>query len=87
MPTLATTQLSSKGQVVIPKQIRKKLKLKTGSKFVVVGEKGIVVLKEITPPAMAEFDSLITEARKQARTAGLKRGDITQAIKKVRTKR
>ena len=87
MPTLATTQLSSKGQVVIPEQIRKKLKLKTGSKFVVVGEKGTVVLKEITPPAMAEFDSLITEARKQARTAGLKRGDITLALKKVRTKR
>lgn len=87
MSTLATTQLSSKGQVVIPEQIRKKLKLKTGSKFVVVGEKGIVVLKEITPPAMAEFDNLIAEARKQARTAGLKRVDITQAIKKVRMKR
>lgn len=87
MSNLATTQLSSKGQVVIPEQIRKKLKLKTGSKFVVVGEMGTVVLKEITPPAMDEFDSLVTEARKQARTAGLKRGDISQAIKKVRAKR
>ncbi len=87
MSPLATTHLSSKGQVVIPEQIRKKLNLKTVSKFVVVGEKNTVVLKEITTTAINEFDSLITEARKQARTAGLKRGDISQAIKKVRTKR
>ena len=86
MSNLPTTQLSSKGHVVIPEPIRKKLKLKTGSKFVVVGEKGTVVLKEIAPPTMSEFDSLISEARKQARKVGLKRGDITQAIKSARTR-
>ena len=45
MANLATTKMSSKGQVVIPEDIRKRLKLKSGSQFVVVGDKDIVILK------------------------------------------
>ncbi len=84
MPDLATTQLSSKGQVVIPEEIRKKLKLKPGSKFVVVGDKGTVILKEITLPSMDEFDDLLMEAKSLARKVGLKPQAIKRAIKKVR---
>ncbi len=87
MPGLATTRMSSKGQVVIPEEIRKRLRLKAGSQFVVVGEKDTVILKAISPPSLEEFDDLITEARKQARRAGLKRSDITAAIAKVRGRR
>jgi len=36
---------------------------------------------------MAQFDDLIAEARKQARSAGLKRSDIAAAIAKVRGRR
>ena len=86
MTPLATTQLSSKGQIVIPEEIRKKLKLKPGSKFVVVGGEGTVVLKEIRQPSMAEFDALIKEARQQARRARITQGDIKQAIKSARAK-
>lgn len=84
MGNLATTKMSSKGQVVIPEDIRKRLKLKAGSQFVVVGENDVVILKAITPPSMEEFDSLIAEARSQARQANLKRTDIAAAIAKVR---
>lgn len=87
MPELATTRMSSKGQVVIPEEIRKRLRLKAGSQFVVVGEKDTVILKAISPPSLEEFDDLITEARKQARRASLKRSDITAAIGKVRSRR
>jgi len=37
METLATTRMSSKGQIVIPEELRKRLNLKTGAQFVVVG--------------------------------------------------
>jgi AbrB family looped-hinge helix DNA binding protein len=84
MSNLATTKMSSKGQVVIPEDIRKKLKLKAGSQFVVVGENDVVILKAISPPSMDEFDKLIAEARKQSTEAGMKRTDITAAIAKVR---
>jgi len=84
MPELATTKMSSKGQVVIPEDIRKKLGLKAGSQFVVVGEKDTVILKAISPPSMEDFDRLIAKARKQAAKAGLKRSDIAAAILKAR---
>lgn len=79
MPGFATTRMSSKGQVVIPEEIRKRLRLKAGSQFVVVGEKDTVILKAISRPSLEEFDDLITEAGKQAGKAGPKRSDITAA--------
>jgi len=84
MANLATTKMSSKGQVVIPEDIRKRLKLKAGSQFVVVGENDVIILKSIFPPSMNEFDTLIEEARRQGKEAGLKQADITKAIAKVR---
>jgi len=87
MSDLATTKMSSKGQVVIPENIRKRLKLKTGAQFVVVGDNDVVILKAISPPAMEEFDQLIAKARKQAQKAGLKKSDITAVINKVRRRK
>ena len=84
MADLATTKMSSKGQVVIPEDIRKRLGLKAGSQFVVVGEKDVVILKAISPPSMDEFDDLITQARERAQKAGMKKSDIRMAIKKAR---
>jgi AbrB family looped-hinge helix DNA binding protein len=79
--------MSSKGQVVIPEGIRKLLKLKAGSQFVVLGKDDVVILKAISPPAMEEFDSLIAAARKGARQAGMKRSDVARAIARVRGRR
>ena len=87
MANVATTKMSSKGQVVIPEDIRKRLNLQTGAQFVVVGEKDVVILKSITPPSIEEFDSLIADARKKGKQAGLKKADIEDAINKVRGKK
>ena len=87
MASLATTKMSSKGQVVIPEDIRRRLKLKNGSRFVVVGKDDVIILKTIAPPSMAEFDGMIAEARRQARKAGLKRADISSAIARARRRK
>lgn len=84
METIATTRMSSKGQVVIPETIRKRLNLKEGAQFVVVGEGDVVILKVITAPSMEPFDALIQQARKQAEAAGLERADITKAVSRAR---
>jgi AbrB family looped-hinge helix DNA binding protein len=81
---LATTRLSSKGQVVIPEEIRESLGLKSGVQFVVIGKGDSVILKTIYPPSFDEFEDLLKDARKQARQAGLKKPDILKSIKKVR---
>ena len=87
MSTFATTKMSSKGQVVIPEEIRKKLRLKPGSQFVVVGRGDVVVLKAISMPSMDEFDDVLADARRSARRAGLKRSDVAAAVAAVRAKR
>ena len=87
MSNVSTTKMSSKGQVVIPENIRKQLNLKAGAQFVVVGEKDVVILKNISPPSLDEFDALIVDARKKGKQAGLKRSDIKDAILKAREKK
>ena len=84
---LATTKMSSKGQVVIPEDIRKRLNLKEGAQFVVVGENGVVILKAITEPSIDEFDALIQQAQAQAKQAGLKRSDVGAAVTKARARK
>lgn len=87
MRSVATTKLSSKGQVVIPEEIRVRLGLKTGAEFVVVGERDVVILKSIAPPAMKDFDDLVRRARRSARSAGLTRSDLRKAVLQARAAR
>jgi AbrB family looped-hinge helix DNA binding protein len=84
MGTVATTRMSSKGQVVIPEAIRKQLNLQEGMQFIVIGEGDVVILKAISAPSMEAFDALIQQARQQAQAAGLKRSDIDKAVSKAR---
>jgi AbrB family looped-hinge helix DNA binding protein len=80
----ATTRLSSKGQVVIPEEIRNRLGLEAGAQFVVVGEGDVVVLKALKAPRMSDFKALLDEAEKSAEAAGLTPADVERAISEVR---
>ena len=84
MSFVGTTKMSSKGQVVIPENIRKRLGLKTGSQFVVVGDKDVVILKSISAPTMSDFDNMVDKAREQAKKVGFKESDIKKMITLVR---
>ena len=87
MRSAATTRLSSKGQVVIPEEIRDRLGLKAGNRFLVLGERDVVILKSIAAPSMAEFDDLVLRARSAARRAGLKPPDVRRAVTRARAAR
>lgn len=87
MVNVSTTKMSSKGQVVIPENIRKQLNLKAGAQFVVIGEKDVVILKNIAQPSLDEFGVLIAEARKKGKQAGIKKSDINDAILEARGKK
>jgi AbrB family looped-hinge helix DNA binding protein len=84
MSTVGTTRMSSKGQVVIPEEVRTSLRLEPGAQFIVIGENDVVILKTIVPPSMSEFDGIVTRARRQAKAAGMKPSDIARAVAKVR---
>lgn len=83
---IATTKMTTKGQVVIPESVRNRLSLHAGDQFVVVGDRDVVILKTIRQPSTKEFDALIALARKQARDAGMKKEDIGLEVKAVRSR-
>ncbi len=87
MSETATTTLSSKGQVVIPEEIRSRLGLKPGIQFIVIADRDVVIFKVLEPPALSEFDNLVKRARNEAKKAGLKSTDIDKAVSKVRRAR
>lgn len=84
MRSAATTTLSSKGQVVIPEEIRAQLGLEPGAQFVVIADRDVVIFKLLEPPSLAEFKSLVGRARKVARKTGLTRADVDASVKRVR---
>lgn len=86
MSNLATTKLSSKGQVVIPEEIRDQMRLHTGDQFLVIAEKGVMILKTIEKPNMSQYKDLITKTRKLAKSSGLSEQDVLRAIKVARKK-
>jgi AbrB family looped-hinge helix DNA binding protein len=87
MSNLATTRLSSKGQVVIPGIIRRRLGLQAGDQFVVLGEGDTVILKAIVPPDREALLGVLKRARTEARRAGVTRRDVQNTIKAVRRRR
>jgi len=87
MGAVATTKLSSKGQVVIPEDIRERMGLKEGDQFVVIGQGDVVILKTLNPPPLKNFERMITEARNVAKRAGLKKSEIQKVVKKVRSQK
>jgi AbrB family looped-hinge helix DNA binding protein len=84
MSSIATTKLSSKGQIVIPEDVRKELGLEAGAQFVVMGEGDLVILKKIEAPDRREFLALARRVRGQARRAGMKRSDVKKAVRASR---
>ena len=89
METLMTdvTALSSKGQVVLPKNIREALALMPGSRLMVFSDGDNILLKPIKQPDMTEFSNLMDGAKKWAENVGMTEDDISDAIKAVRKSR
>lgn len=84
MAAYATTKLSSKGQVVIPEEVRRTLGLNEGDQFLVIGQGDAVILKTITPPKIEEFQELLSKARAEGRKARIGKADLKSAIARVR---
>ena len=82
----STTMLSSKGQVVIPEEIRDRLGLTPGTRFVVVAESDVVVFKVLQAPEADEFAGLVAQARAVAREEGLRVADVGRAVREARRK-
>lgn len=84
MKKVLMTNMSSKGQVVIPNEFRKRLGLSTGTPLAVYTDGSTLLLKPVAVPEADTFEKLLKESRKAAKAGGLKRSDISKTIRKVR---
>lgn len=79
--------MSSKGQLVIPAEIRKKLSIESGDKLAVYASDDVIMLKPIRVPTVEDFMKNMDEARDWAASVGYKESDINDIIKEVRQKK
>jgi len=81
---MTTTSLSSRGQIVLPLSIRKKMGLKEGTQFIVISDDENILLKPIKEPSLNEFKQLLEQSRQWAEDAKMTEEDIAEAITQVR---
>ncbi|MEK6960639.1 MAG: hypothetical protein AABX47_05675 [Nanoarchaeota archaeon] len=89
--SVETTRMSSKGQIVIPLDIREAVLAGEGTIFAVAGIKDTIILKKVTTPEkealLKEIGKIATEGRKRLEKNGLKETDIPTIVEKMRRKR
>ena len=86
MENVEITSVSSRGQVVIPQNLRERLKIREGEKFIVIGEGNTIILKKLEMPSFDGFDKLLRKTREFVKIKGLKEKDIEEAITATRKK-
>ena len=77
-------KMSSKGQIVIPKEMRNELSLKEGDQLVAMCDGNTIVLKLLEMPTYDEFIESIHNCQADAKDAGLTPKDLEEIIKQVR---
>ena len=72
------TTTSPKGQVVIPQEIRKQMKLEVGTKFAVYGRGDTIIFKRVELPTARDFEKLAKFGRVFAKGKGIKEKDVLE---------
>ena len=83
-----TIKMSSRGQIVIPQDIRQELKASEGTIFSVVSAKDMIILKKVSTPSkedlIKEIGAIALEGRKRAEKLDIKESDVPGLVQKVR---
>ena len=87
---IETVKMSSKGQIVIPQDIRKEIKASEGTVFAVISSKDSLILKKLTTPSkedlIKELGVIAKEGKKRLQEKGIKESDIPEIVDKSRRK-
>lgn len=88
MSNVEITHMSSKGQVVIPQDIREEIHAEEGTAFAVFGTKDMVLLKKIHKPTKEDFEvswnKLVKESSEKVKKLGIKEKDVNELIHRGR---
>ncbi len=85
-----TTKMSSKGQIVIPQDIREDIEATEGTIFAVTHNKDTIILKKMEKPSkefiLKEIEKMAKENRKYLESKGFTEKDVMEKILKSRGK-
>ena len=81
------TKLSSKGQVVIPRSVRKELGLKEGTPFVVIARKDSILLKKMEKPKIKSWDEATKPFRSAVKKSKFTKEHLNKLIEETRRAR
>ncbi|HIH31896.1 TPA: AbrB/MazE/SpoVT family DNA-binding domain-containing protein [Candidatus Woesearchaeota archaeon] len=84
MASIDITSMSSRGQIVIPLNLREMMGLKEGEKFAVTGKEDTIILKKIQMPSFDNFDKLMQQTQEFAKKKEIKQKDLDSAVHRAR---
>ena len=76
MNGFSTTRVSSKGQVVLPKEARTSLGLEEGAILKVHWDKSTIILEPLPAPSKEELEDMFAWARRRAKALKLRKRDV-----------
>lgn len=76
--------VSSKGQISIPVEMRRKMAIRTGDKLVAYSNGDTIMLKTLKLPSVEEFDAMLSKAQQWASSVGYREEDVNDIIKRYR---
>ena len=83
-----TIKMSSRGQIVIPQDIREEIKASEGTIFSVVSSKDAIILKKVSVPSkeelIKEIGAIALEGRKRAEKLGIKESYVPELVQRIR---
>ncbi len=83
---MATTTISSKGQLVIPQSIRDELGINEGDSFIVQAKDDVILLRKLEdlPPKARKTVEMLQEAWKEIESGKFTKTDADTFLKRVR---
>ncbi len=86
-----TVKMSSKGQVVIPRNVRIEINAGEGTIFAVISGKDSVILKKVATPSkdelLKDLTKIAKEGSKRADKLGIKESDVPEIVHRNRKSR
>ena len=79
--------VSSKGQIVLPVNMRKTLSIDTGDKLVAYVSGDVIMMKVLKFPTVEEFEASMDEAKEWASSVGYQEEEVDDIIKNVRKRK
>jgi len=84
MQQIQVTSVSSKGQVVIPNDIRETMGISIGMKMIIFTDGDNLLLKPIQRPHFETFKKLVKKSKQFITKTGFKKANVQKLIKQVR---